>query len=133
MDKDFNLVVGLRIREVRETLNMTREQFSEMCGISESFLAAVEGGKKSITSKTLYKICDATNVSADYFIRGKNSGFAADTMIELISSLEEPFRGSAIRLLREYVQSILLLERRAKKKAYENSDRISENNVTVQR
>ncbi len=113
MDKDFNLVVGLRIREVRETLNMTREQFSEMCGISDSFLAAVEGGKKSITSKTLYKICDATNVSADYFIRGKKSGFAADTMIELISSLEEPYRSSAIRILREYVQSILLIQHRA--------------------
>lgn len=122
MDKEFNLTVGLRIREVRETLNMTREQFSEMCGISDSFLAAVEGGKKSITSKTLYKICSATDVSADYFIRGKNSGFAADTMIELISSLEEPFRSSAIRLLREYVQSILVLERRMKKKEDMSSD-----------
>ena len=122
MDKDYNLTVGLRIREVRETLNMTREQFSEMCGISESFLAAVEAGKKSITSKTLYKICEATNVSADYFIRGKNSGFAADTMIELISSLEEPFRSSAIRLLREYVQSILILEHRVKKKVQDDVD-----------
>lgn len=110
MDKDFNLIVGLRIREVRETLKMTREQFSELCGISDSFLAAVEGGKKSITSKTLYKICSSTNVSADYFIRGKNSGFAADTVIELLSTLEEPFRGAAVRILREYVQSVIILQ-----------------------
>ena len=27
LDKHYNLTVGLRIREVREILNMTREQF----------------------------------------------------------------------------------------------------------
>ena len=54
-EKDYNLTVGRRIREVREADRMTRAQFSEKCGISESFLAAVESGKKSITSKTLYE------------------------------------------------------------------------------
>ncbi len=57
ISKDFNLTVGLRIREIREAMQMTRERFSELCGISDSFLAAVESGKKSITSKTIYKIC----------------------------------------------------------------------------
>lgn len=46
LDKDFNLIIGLRIREVREVLHMTREQFSEKCDISTSFLSAVENGKK---------------------------------------------------------------------------------------
>lgn len=72
LDKDSNLIVGLRIREVRESFQMTQAQFSEMCDISESFLVAVENGKKSITSKTLYKICTSTNVSADYFIHVGN-------------------------------------------------------------
>ena len=40
--KDFNLTVGLRIREILEAMQMTRERFSELCGISDSFLAAVE-------------------------------------------------------------------------------------------
>ena len=71
-DKDFNLIVGFRIREVRESFQMTQAQFSEMCDISESFLVGVENGKKSITSKTLYKICTSTNVSADYFIHVGN-------------------------------------------------------------
>ena len=45
-DKDYNLLVGLRIREIREAFQMTRAEFSEKCDISESFLAAVESGKK---------------------------------------------------------------------------------------
>lgn len=51
LDKDFNLIVGLRIREIREVLQMTRAEFSEMCDISESFLTAVESGKKVLPLK----------------------------------------------------------------------------------
>ena len=110
-DKDFNLTVGLRIREVRETFQMTQAQFSELCQISESFLVAVENGKKSITSKTLYKICTTTNVSADYFIRGKDNGFETDTLIELISSMDKRPKEGAVRILREYVDIIHKLQK----------------------
>lgn len=110
LDKDFNLIVGLRIREVRETFHMTQAEFSEKCDISESFLAAIEGGKKSITSKTLYKICTFTNVSADYFIRGKGNGFELDTILELISSMDKRPREGALRILREYTDVIHKLQ-----------------------
>ena len=103
-DKDYNLLVGLRIREIREAFQMTRAEFSEKCDISESFLAAVESGKKSITSKTLYKICTALNVSADYFILGKNNDFKTDTALELLNSLDDFSRESAI--LNQYVIAI---------------------------
>ena len=104
--KDYNLTVGLRIREIREVLNMTREQFSEKCNISISFLSAVESGKKAVTSKTLYKICNACNVSADYFIRGNEEGFETDMIIEMIRSMDLKSREHAIRILREYIQAI---------------------------
>lgn len=105
-DKDYNLLVGLRIREIREAFQMTRAEFSEKCDISESFLAAVESGKKSITSKTLYKICTALNVSADYFILGKNNDFKTDTALELLNSLDDSSRESAMQILNQYVIAI---------------------------
>lgn len=105
-DKDYNLLVGLRIREIREAFQMTRAEFSEKCDISESFLAAVESGKKSITSKTLYKICTALNVSADYFILGKNNDFKTDTALELLNSLDDFSRESAMQILNQYVIAI---------------------------
>lgn len=109
-DKDFNLTVGIRIREVREAFHMTQAEFSEKCDISESFLVAVEGGKKSITSKTLYKICTSTNVSADYFIRGNGNGFETDIVIELLSSIDKRPREAAVRILREYVDMVHRLQ-----------------------
>ncbi|MBO5335622.1 MAG: helix-turn-helix transcriptional regulator [Lachnospiraceae bacterium] len=110
LDKDFNLIVGLRIREVREAFQMTRAEFSEKCDISESFLVAVEGGKKSITSKTLYKICTYTNISADYFIRGKGNGFETDTILELLNSMDKRPREGAMRILREYADVVHKLQ-----------------------
>lgn len=100
--KEFNLIVGLRIREIREVLNMTREEFSEKCDISASFLADVENGKKSISSKTLFKISTSTDVSADYFIRGHKNGFEADMLMEMINGMPKPARDGAVRILREY-------------------------------
>jgi len=111
-DKDFNLTVGLRIREIREACQMTRAEFSEKCDISDSFLAAVESGKKSITSKTLYKICTSMDVSADYFIRGKKYGFESDMLIELINSMDKEPREAAIRILREYISAIHSVEQK---------------------
>lgn len=105
-NKDFNLIVGLRIREIREALQMTRAEFSEKCDISESFLAAVESGKKSITSRTLFKLCTSLNVSADYFILGKDNDFKTDTALELLNSLDTFSRESAMQILNEYVIAI---------------------------
>lgn len=106
IDKDFNLIIGLRIREIREALHMTREQFSELCGISDSFLGAVENGKKSITSKTLFKICTNAHISADYIILGNHNDFQIDMILELLRELDEPQRESAIRILSEFVSAI---------------------------
>ena len=110
VDKDYNLTVGLRIREVRESFHMTRAAFSEKCDLSESFLAAVESGQKGVTSKTLYKICTAMNASADFFIRGNNQGFETDTILELINSMDKHSRESAIRILQEFTNAIYHLQ-----------------------
>lgn len=106
LDKDYNLMVGLRIREVRELLNMTREQFSEKCDISCSFLGAVENGKKAITSKTLYKICSSANISADYIIFGKKEGFETDLVLEMLRTMDPVSKGYAVNILREFIESV---------------------------
>lgn len=114
-EKDFNLIVGLRIREVRENLQMTRAVFSETCNISESFLAAVENGQKSVSAKTLFKICSSFNISADYFIRGNKEGFETSSITELINSLDKSSKEYAIRILRDYVRAIHTCQEKNKK------------------
>lgn len=115
IDKDYNLIVGLRIREIRERMHLTREEFSEKCDLSVSFLAAVESGRKGISSKTIYKICSACNISADYLILGRNGGFSIDSIEEMLLSLDRPFQESSIRILTEYVNSVQTALKNGKK------------------
>lgn len=104
--KDYNLMVGLRIREVRESLGLTREQFSIRCDISESFLTAVERGQKSITTKTLYKICVGAKVSADYIIFGREHGYEMDVILELFNGLDQKYQPAAVKILSAYVETV---------------------------
>lgn len=117
LDKDYNLIVGLRIREIREALSLTREQFSEQCDISSSFLSAVESGKKAVSSKTLYKICTTFNISADYIIRGNNNGFETDMIIEMTDSMDSKAKEHLIVIIREYITAINALTKEEKAKA----------------
>ncbi|MCI8370868.1 MAG: helix-turn-helix transcriptional regulator [Lachnospiraceae bacterium] len=104
--KDYNLMVGLRIREVRESLGLTREQFSIRCDISESFLTAVERGDKSITSKTLFKICTGANITPNYIILGSEKGYEMDIILELFNGLDQKYQPLAVKLLSAYVEAV---------------------------
>ncbi|MGN0291796.1 MAG: helix-turn-helix domain-containing protein [Lachnospiraceae bacterium] len=86
---ELNHDVGVHIRGLRENMHMTRQQFGELCDISESFLAAVESGKKSITTKTLYKICKETGASADSIIFGEKGEAESSRISSLFQKLEE--------------------------------------------
>lgn len=101
MDKDYNLMVGLRIREIRETMYLSREKFSEKCDISTSFLSDVERGKKSLTAKTIFKICTACNISADYIVLGHKKGFDKDIGIEVLNSFNEEQLEHIVKILTE--------------------------------
>ena len=104
--KDYNLTVGLRIREVREAFRMTRAAFSEKCDISESFLTAVERGDKSITSKTLFKICTGANITPNYIILGSEKGYEMDIILELFNGLDQKYQPLAVKLLSAYVEAV---------------------------
>lgn len=65
-----NIIVGERIRKIREDLKMNRERFSEMIDISDVFLGQIERGERSLSTKTLVKIVKFTGVSADFILFG---------------------------------------------------------------
>lgn len=104
---ELNIAIGQRIRQTRETMGYTRESFSELCDLSESFLSDVERGNKSITTKTLHKICKTSHISADYIVFGsdsnnKSSSPAMESIMATLTLLNEDQRIHAATILREY-------------------------------
>lgn len=77
MDKDYNLMVGLRIREIRESMHLSREKFSEKC-----------------------------DISADYIVLGHKEGFDKDVGIEILSSFNDEQLEHIVNILCE-IKTIL--------------------------
>lgn len=63
---------GERIRELREMIDYTREEFAEKVGISEKFLYEIEVGRKGFSADTLCRISQALSVSCDYIMLGED-------------------------------------------------------------
>lgn len=86
--------VGKRIIELREKKNFTTNYLANKAGISQSYLRAIELGKKNPTVEMLTYICDALEISlSNFFTDG----------IKNVS----PFLLSAIDILTEKEQIIL--------------------------
>ena len=65
-----SIIIGERVRKIREDLKMNRERFSEMIDISDVFLGQIERGERSLSTKTLVKIVKFTGVSSDFILFG---------------------------------------------------------------
>ncbi len=60
--------VGKRITSLREQAGLTTNGLANACGLSQSFLRAVELGEKGITVENLALVCDALHISLhDFF------------------------------------------------------------------
>lgn len=99
MEKNIMLQIGKRLRKKREKMNMIREAFAEKAGISPQFLAEIENGKKGMSVDTLYKICQSSNLSADYLLFGRLS---TDT-----EQLPEPYSSYTEDII-EIINNIIL-------------------------
>lgn len=83
-----NLEIGSRIRSVRESMNLSRDLFSEKINISEIFLSQIERGEKSLSLNTLMSICENTGCSADYLLFGNlDENAIAKKTIRLLNQL----------------------------------------------
>lgn len=69
-DPVVNRQIGLRLRELRETQGLTREQMAERADISVQFLADIETGRKGMTVQTLRKLVLVLHCSSDQLLFG---------------------------------------------------------------
>lgn len=66
----FAEIIGRRIREARESQELTREQFAEIAKKDASYIKDIESGRYSITIDNLRKICKALNIKIVDLFKG---------------------------------------------------------------
>ncbi len=64
-DNSTEQIIGKRIQKIRKSKGYTQQQFSEMVGLSTSYLADVERGKSSVRLDKLVTIINLLGCSAD--------------------------------------------------------------------
>lgn len=105
--------IGKRVRRQRESLSLTRDQFSEQIGISPQFLAEIENGKKGMSAETLQKICDRADASSDYILFGRQAGENVNTpAIEMIKKVPPQY----CELLEDTLETFLRTIKKAENK-----------------
>ena len=82
--------VGIRIRELREKREMTREEVAAKAEITPKFLYEVENGKKGMSAGNLYRIAAALSTSCDYILLGVHR---MDDEVRLESIYAETLKG----------------------------------------
>lgn len=59
---DLTKRVGMNIRAIRKSQNLTIDELAEKCDFQSPYLSDVERGERNITLQTLNKILDALNI-----------------------------------------------------------------------
>lgn len=61
-------LIGLKLKDLRNSLNLSQEKFANKCGISQTTYSHYETGFNLITTTNAYSICKTYNVSMDWLV-----------------------------------------------------------------
>ena len=53
----LNQLMGLKIKEIRNSLSLSQEEFAEKVGLHRTYIGQLERAEKNITLKNINKIC----------------------------------------------------------------------------
>ncbi|MFC2156060.1 helix-turn-helix domain-containing protein, partial [Acidobacteriota bacterium] len=67
--------IGIRLRCLRDTLNITLEKMKELTGISRSYISDFERGRKLPSSKYLFFLIEDFDADINYIFTGRGEMF----------------------------------------------------------
>jgi len=70
-----------RLKHLRDSLKMSQNDFAKKIGITQSYLSAVEGGRKEVTVKMALVLFELFKVSLDWIFLGKEDEYMPNRTI----------------------------------------------------
>lgn len=64
---DIKLLVGKRVRELRNNMGISQEELADMVGLDRTYITSVECGKRNISIVNIEKLATALQVSLKEF------------------------------------------------------------------
>lgn len=66
--KNLNLVIGNKLKDIRNKRNLSLDEVTKLTGVSKAMLGQIERGQSNPTVSTLWKIATGLKVSFSFFI-----------------------------------------------------------------
>lgn len=101
-----NKMMGQRIRNQREFLGYTREQFAELIEKTPKFCSDIELGLKGMSLQTLTVMCGTLKLSADYILYGITAEKENSPLSRMLASCPANKRKYAEQILKNFLQAI---------------------------
>ena len=105
MELDFKQI-GQRIRNQREFLGYTREQFAELIEKTPKFCSDIELGIKGMSLQTLTVIGSRLKLSADYMLYGITPDKENSPINKMLASCPPEKRKYAEQILKNFLQAL---------------------------
>ncbi len=61
-DLPLTVLVGLKIKHIRQSLNLSQEEFAWRLGIHRTYLGQIERAEKNMSIRNIEKICKALGI-----------------------------------------------------------------------
>ena len=74
MTKQERVAMGQRLRQQRNRLGLTREQFAELADIGTGYYGQIEVGTSQMSIDTLMKVARTSRLSMEYILFGDETG-----------------------------------------------------------
>lgn len=105
MTKQERKAVGHRLRQRRNHLGLTREQFAELADIGAGYYGQIEVGTSQMSIDTLIKVARTSRLSMEYILFGEDEEAADPAPVQLLLSRCTP---RELRLAEKVLQLFLL-------------------------
>ena len=84
MTKQERIAIGQRLRNKRNLLGLTREQFAELADIGVGYYGQIEVGTSQMSIDTLIKVARTSRLSTEYILFGEAEPHPDLTSIEAL-------------------------------------------------
>ena len=107
-DERLSKSIGRRMKQVRESHDMTQDQVADAMQITVKHLSMAERGKSRFSYEYMISFCKVLDTSMDYIIRGRSS-LGEDvqipqSIIETLNSKDDTVRRPLIEYLNLYTK-----------------------------
>jgi transcriptional regulator with XRE-family HTH domain len=103
-----------RIKQVRETFNISQRDFSKKIYISQTLLGDIELGNRNVNDRTIELIVNGFNVNKKWLLTGKGKMFASpppdpqlDKLIDIFNQLDKSLKN----YLLDHSKSLLKIQK----------------------